>query len=135
MSFINLADLGYLVPYLVLTVAGMLVVLAEAFLKGPDRAALSGLTVAGSLASMAASILLVRQLGADERHVILGGMLVADRLSYVLAALFAATTAATAMISPAPPASCACSRRWPLRRTPVWWWRVASWWSWLSASR
>ncbi len=101
MSFINLADLGYLVPYLVLTVAGMLVVLAEAFLKGPDRAALSGLTVAGSLASMAVSILLVRQLGADERHVILGGMLVADRMSYVLAALFAATTAATALISPA----------------------------------
>ncbi|HRC57567.1 MAG TPA: NADH-quinone oxidoreductase subunit N, partial [Kofleriaceae bacterium] len=87
--------------YLILAIAGMLVVMAEAFFKGSDRSALSGLTVVGALASTVSSIILVRQLGADERHVLLGGMLVADRMSYVLAAVFAATTAATALISPA----------------------------------
>lgn len=101
MSTFNVGDLGYMVPYLILAIAGMLVVMAEAFFKGSDRSALSGLTVVGALASTVSSIILVRQLGADERHVLLGGMLVADRMSYVLAAVFAATTAATALISPA----------------------------------
>lgn len=97
----NVGDLGYLVPYLILAVAGMLVVMAEAFYKGKDRSALCGLTVVGAVASAIASVVLARQLGADERHTILGGMLIADRMSYVLAALFALTTAAIALISPA----------------------------------
>ncbi len=97
----NVADLGYMVPYLILAVAGMLVVMAEAFYKGQDRAALSGLTAAGSLAAMISSVVLVRQLGADERHYILGDMLVVDRTAYVLAALFSGVTAAAALISPA----------------------------------
>ena len=42
----NPGDLGYLVPYLILLVAGMLLVLAEAFYRGKDRTALVGLTVA-----------------------------------------------------------------------------------------
>ena len=101
MTNFNVGDLGYLVPYLILAIAGMLVVMAEAFFKGQDRSALSGLTVVGAAASAVASIVMVRQLGADERHSLLGGMLVADRMSYVLSAVFAATTAATALISPA----------------------------------
>ncbi len=97
----NVADLGYLVPYLILTIAGMLVVMAEAFFKGQDRSTLCGLTVVGAVASMVASIVLYRQIGEGERQVILGGMLIADRTAYVMSALFAATTAAVALISPA----------------------------------
>lgn len=100
MSF-NPGDLGYLVPYLILIVAGMLLVLAEAFYKGTDRTALVGLTVAGALASAIASIVLYRQLGEGERIAVLGDMLVADRTGYVLSTLFAVVTALTALMSPA----------------------------------
>ena len=100
MSF-DPSDLGWLVPYLILAVTGMVLVLAEAFYKGKDHTGLAGLTVAGSLASSIAAIILYRQLGAGESHAVFGDMLVADRTSYVLTALFGFTTAATAMISPA----------------------------------
>ena len=100
MSF-NPGDLGYLVPYLILIVAGLLLVLAEAFYKGSDRTALVGLTVAGSLASAIASVILYRQLGDGQRISVLGDMLVADRTGYVLSTLFAVITAMTALISPA----------------------------------
>ena len=100
MSF-NPADLGWMVPFLILCVAGMLLVLAEAFFKGRDRSTLAGLAVAGSLAAAIASIVLYRELQPGEARMLMGGMLVADRTSYVLSALFAITTALTALISPA----------------------------------
>src|SRR5262249_46012559 len=89
----NAADLGWIAPYLILAVTGMLLVLAEAFYKGKDRTALVGLTVAGSLAAAVASIVLYRQLGPNETHQIFsdktgGAMLVGDHLGYVLSALF-----------------------------------------------
>jgi NADH-quinone oxidoreductase subunit N len=99
MSF-NPADLGYLVPYLILAVVGMMLVLAEAFYKGKDRTALAGLAVAGSLAAAVASVVLYRQLG-DARIPVLGDALLADKTSYVLSALFSVTTALTALMSPA----------------------------------
>lgn len=99
MSF-NPADLGYLVPYLILTVAGMLLVLAEAFYRGKDRGSLVGLTVAGSLAGAVASIVLYRQIG-DAKVAVLGEMLIADKTSYVLSALFCVVTALAALMSPA----------------------------------
>ncbi len=95
------ADLGWLTPYLILAVAGMLLVLAEAFYKGKDKTALVGLAVAGSLASAVASIVLYRQLDAGESKQLLGDMLVADRTGYVLSALFAFVTAGTALMAPA----------------------------------
>ncbi|HUJ59112.1 MAG TPA: NADH-quinone oxidoreductase subunit N [Kofleriaceae bacterium] len=110
MSF-DPADLGWLVPYLILAITGMLLVLAEAFYRGKDRSALAGLAIAGSVASAIASIVLYRQLGPGESRPIFadfdasGGvksaMLVADHTGYVLAALFAAITAFTALASPA----------------------------------
>ncbi len=100
MSF-EAGDLGWLVPYLILAVVGMVLVLAEAFFKGRDHTSLAGLAVAGCVASGVASIVLVRQLAGSEQHMLLGSMLVADRTSYVLSALFAFTTAACALISPA----------------------------------
>ncbi|MBL0220457.1 MAG: NADH-quinone oxidoreductase subunit N [Myxococcales bacterium] len=99
MSF-NPADLGYLVPYLILAVTGMLLVLAEAFYKGKDRSALVTLTVAGAIAAGVASVVLYRQVG-DQRVAVLGEMLLADKTSYVLSALFCVLTAFTALMSPA----------------------------------
>jgi NADH-quinone oxidoreductase subunit N len=95
------SDLGYLVPYLILVVTGMLLVLAEAFYRGKDRSALVTLTVAGAFASAIASIVLYRQLADGARISLLGDMLVADRTGYVLSALFAVTTALAALTSPA----------------------------------
>lgn len=99
MSF-NPSDLGYLVPYLILTVAGMLLVLAEAFYRGRDRSSLVGLTVAGALAGAVASVVLYRQIG-DAKVAVLGEMLIADKTSYVLSALFCVVTALAALMSPA----------------------------------
>jgi NADH-quinone oxidoreductase subunit N len=100
MSF-EAGDLTWLVPYLILAIVGLTLVLAEAFFKGKDHTALGGLAVGGCVASAIASIVLVRSLGAGETHSILGDMLIADRTSYVLSALFALTTAAAALMSPA----------------------------------
>ncbi len=97
----NPTDFGWLVPYLILAVAGMLLVLAEAFYNGEDRTALTGLAVAGSLAAAIASIVLYRQLAPGETKQVLGTMLVADRLGYVLSTVFSLLTALTAFMSPA----------------------------------
>jgi len=97
----NPTDLGWLVPFLILAVTGMLLVLAEAFYKGEDRTALVGLAVAGSLASAIASIVLLRQLAPGETKQLLGTMIIADKMGYVLAAVFAVITALTALMSPA----------------------------------
>jgi NADH-quinone oxidoreductase subunit N len=96
----NPGDLGYLVPYLILAIVGMLLVLAEAFYRGRDRSALVGLTVAGSVAAAIASVILYRQVG-DAPIALMGEMLVADRTSYVLSALFSVLTAFTALMTPA----------------------------------
>ncbi len=98
---LNPADFGYLVPYLILVVTGLLLVLAEAFYKGKDRTALVSLTVAGALAGAIASVVLYRQLAPGARITLLGEMLFADRTGYVLSALFCVATALTALISPA----------------------------------
>jgi NADH-quinone oxidoreductase subunit N len=100
MSF-NSADLGWALPFLILAVVGLMLVLAEAFYKGEDRTLLSGLAVAGSLAAAIASVVLYRELGPTESKPVFGTMLVADRMGYVLSALFSVLTALTALMSPA----------------------------------
>jgi NADH-quinone oxidoreductase subunit N len=98
------AQLGYLLPYLILAVTGMLVILVEAFYRSEDRAALASLTAVGAFASAVASIVLYRQLGdvgPGARIPLLGDMLIADRTGYVLSALFAVTTAFAALATPA----------------------------------
>jgi len=98
-----ISDLGYLAPYLILAVTGMLLVLAEAFYRAKDRSALMSLTVAGAIASAIASVVLYRQLGDGNptTRSLLSDMLVADRTGYVLSALFAVITALAALGSPA----------------------------------
>ena len=95
------AHLGYLAPYLILAVTGMLLVLAEAFYRADDRSALATLAAAGAFASAIASVIVYRQLGPNEKISLLGDMLIADHSGYVLAALFAATTGLAALITPA----------------------------------
>jgi NADH-quinone oxidoreductase subunit N len=99
MSF-NPGDLVYLVPMIVLMGAGILLVLAEAFFQGRDKAALTGLTVAGALAAMISAIILYRQLGPNDSFRLMGDMLIADRTSYVLIALLCGITAMCALITP-----------------------------------
>jgi NADH-quinone oxidoreductase subunit N len=97
----NPTDLGWMLPFLIFAITGMLLVLAEAFYKGEDRTALVGLSVAGSLAAAIASIVLYRQLGPGETKQLFGQMLIADKLGYLLSAVFAVITALTALMSPA----------------------------------
>jgi NADH-quinone oxidoreductase subunit N len=99
MSF-NPGDLVYLVPMIILMGAGLLLVLAEAFFQGRDRAALAGVTCAGALAAMIASIILYRQLEDGEQVRLMSDMLVADRTGYVLTALLCGITALVALITP-----------------------------------
>ncbi len=97
----NPTDLGWMVPFLILAVTGMLLVLAEAFYKGDDHTSLATLSVAGSLAAAVASIVLYRQLGTGEAKQLLGGQLIADKLGFLLSAVFSVITALTALMSPA----------------------------------
>ena len=97
----NPADLGYLAPYLILAIVGMMLVLAEAFYRGKDRTALVGLAVAGSVAAAIASVVLYRQVGPGQRLALFGEMLIADRMAYVLSGLFSVVTAFTALMTPA----------------------------------
>jgi NADH-quinone oxidoreductase subunit N len=98
---IDPSHLGYLVPYLILAVTGLLLVLAEAFFRSEDRTSLASLTAAGSFASAIASVVLYRQIGDGASISLLSDMLIADRTSYVLSALFAASTGLVALTSPA----------------------------------
>src|SRR5688500_19867340 len=87
-------------PMLILAITGMLLVLAEAFYRGRDRAALMTLAVAGSVASAVTAIVLYRQLAPGETKLLLGTMLLADRFGMALTALFSVTTALAAMVAP-----------------------------------
>ncbi|HSR97960.1 MAG TPA: NADH-quinone oxidoreductase subunit N [Kofleriaceae bacterium] len=98
---INPADLGYLLPYLILAVTGMVLVLAEAFYHSEDRTTLATLTAAGAFASAIASVVVYRQLAPGDKVMLLSDMLIADRTGYVLSALFAATTGFAALCTPA----------------------------------
>jgi NADH-quinone oxidoreductase subunit N len=97
----NPADLGYLAPYLILAVTGMLLVLAEAFYRAEDRTTLATLTAVGAFASAIASVVIYRQLDPGAKISVMGDMLIADRSGYVLAALFAVTTGLAALSTPA----------------------------------
>jgi len=94
-------DLAYISPLLILVTTGMLLVVGEAFFRGRNRAGLAGLAVAGSIATLVASIVMYRHMAAGDVRSLFGGMLVADRVGYTLTGLFAGITALTALISPA----------------------------------
>ena len=94
-------DALYIAPLLILAVAGMLLVLAEAFYTGKDRTALAGLACAGGVAAAVASFALYRHMGADQHRLLYGEMLVADRTGYALSTLLSVVVALSALVAPA----------------------------------
>jgi NADH-quinone oxidoreductase subunit N len=93
-------DMIYLLPLIILTVSGMLLVLAEAFFKGRDRTTLMALAVAGCAAAAVAAIVVYRQLAPGQVRPLLGNMLLADRFGLALTALFSVLTGLAAMVAP-----------------------------------
>ncbi len=94
-------DFLYLGPLGVLTLVGFLLVLAEAFTIGKHRQFLMQLTVAGCVLAMLAAIVTWRQLQPGQTISAFSGMLIADRMSMFLIALFSGTTALVAMLGSA----------------------------------
>lgn len=94
-------DALYIAPILILALAGLLLVLAEAFYTGKDRTALAGLAVAGGVAAAIASIALYRHMDPGQHRYLYGEMLVADRTGYALSALLATVIALAALVAPA----------------------------------
>ena len=95
----NAVDLAYLTPFFILACTGMLLALAEAFLRGPSQARLMTLAVAGCVGAGISAVVLYRALDPGEARPLLYGMLVADRVGYLFVALASALTAGTAMVS------------------------------------
>ena len=94
-------DFLYLGPLAILTIVGLLLVVAEAFATGARRQFLMQLTVAGCVMSMLAAIATWRSLAPGQSVSAFSGMLVADRMGMFLIALFSGTTACVAMLSAA----------------------------------
>jgi NADH-quinone oxidoreductase subunit N len=99
MTIITPQDFLYLGPLAVLTLVGLLLVLAEAFAIGQRRQFLMQLTVAGCVMSLLAAIWTWRSLAPGQSVSVFSGMLVADRLGMFLISLFSATTALIAMLT------------------------------------
>ncbi len=97
MMALSAADILYQAPLLVLVATGLILILAEAFTRGGRRDFLMKLAVVGCAGAFAAAVALYRSIG-DESVDLFGGMLVADRLAYVLTGLFSAATAISAML-------------------------------------
>ncbi len=97
----NTGDTLYIAPLLILAVAGILLVLAEAFYTGRDRTALAGLAVAGGVAAAVASVVLYRHLEPGQSRLLFNEMLIADRTGYTLSALLSVVIALAALVAPA----------------------------------
>jgi len=100
LNAVNPTDLLYMAPLTVLSVAALLLIVADAFTHGRSHTWLMPLTVTGCLVGGLAAIVVYRALGAAEHVSMFGGMLVADRPSMFLTALLCAGTAMTALVSP-----------------------------------
>ena len=94
-------DFLYLAPLGVLTLVGLLLILAESFTIGKGRSFLMQLTVAGCLMSLVAAIYTWKALAPGQSVSAFSGMLVADRMGMFLVALFSATTGLIAMLGSA----------------------------------
>ncbi|WP_428262309.1 NADH-quinone oxidoreductase subunit N [Haliangium sp.] len=92
-------ELAYLTPFFILATAGMLLALAEAFLRGRSQAGLSTLAVAGCVGAAGAAIIIYRGLAPDQSIPVMYGMIVVDRFGCFFTVLTAALTAGTALIS------------------------------------
>jgi NADH-quinone oxidoreductase subunit N len=100
MSSVTPRDFLDMMPLAILSVAGMLLILAEAFSRG-RRHFLMRLTVGSCIAAVIAAIVLWKQLGEGQVGSMFGGMLVADRMGMFMAIVVSGLTALTALVSPA----------------------------------
>ncbi len=94
-------DFLYLAPLGVLTLVGLLLILAEAFAIGKARAFLMQLTVAGCVMAGLAAIYTWKSLAPGQSVSAFSGMLIADRMSMFLIALFSGTTGLIAVLGAA----------------------------------
>ncbi|HWM88010.1 MAG TPA: NADH-quinone oxidoreductase subunit N [Kofleriaceae bacterium] len=97
---VKASDFLYMAPLTVLTVAGLLLIVAEAFTRSRSRAWMMPLTVTGCIAAGLAAVAIYRALGGDEQVSMFGGMLIADRPAMFVCVLLCAGTAFTALVSP-----------------------------------
>ena len=88
MTTITPKDFLYLGPIGILTVIGLLLILAEAFATGKRRQFLMQLTVAGCVMAIVAAIATRRALQPGQSISAFSGILVADRMGMLLIALF-----------------------------------------------
>ncbi|MCP4445582.1 MAG: NADH-quinone oxidoreductase subunit N [Myxococcales bacterium] len=94
-------DFLYLGPLAVLTLVGLLLILAEAFAIARSRRFLMQLTVAGCVMAVIASIYTWRSLEPGGHVTAFSGMLLVDRMSMFLCTLFAGITGLIAMLGAA----------------------------------
>lgn len=97
-------DFVFMSPVAALIVTGLILVVAESFVNGKKRALLAQLSVLGCVVTMGLSLWMVTKLpGVNDGKPLnmFSGMLVADRVSYFLIALFSGITALTVMIGTA----------------------------------
>ncbi len=95
----NTIDLAYLTPFFILVAVALLLVLAEAFSRGPSHSRLMALAVAGCVATSVASIVLYNILEPGQVISVMSGMLVIDRFGCFFTVLTAALSAGTIMIA------------------------------------
>jgi NADH-quinone oxidoreductase subunit N len=96
MSF-DVSQLSALVPLIILTGMGCVVLLAETFVKGQSRAGLMWLTVATCVAALIA--IAAQWADAATAATTLQGMWITDRMALFLDATFVVTAAVTALLS------------------------------------
>jgi len=94
-------DILYLAPLAILTLVGLLLILAEAFAIGKGRSFLMQFTVAGCAMALVAAVYTWRALAPGQSVTAFSGMLVADRLGMFLIALFSGTTGLIAILTSA----------------------------------
>jgi NADH-quinone oxidoreductase subunit N len=93
----DLSQIGALAPMLILALMACVVLIAETFIKGENRAALLWLSVAASLGSLVAVVM--QWDAAATKTTVLQGMWAMDRMALFLDATFAITALVTVLLS------------------------------------
>lgn len=97
---VNAADFLFMAPLTVLSVAALLLIVAESFAGGRERSWLVPLTITACIAAALAAVVVYRSVAQSSQVSMFGGMLIADRASMFLSIVICAGTALTALISP-----------------------------------
>jgi len=93
------ADFLYQMPLLILVALGLVLILAESFVKGRNRGFLMKITVAGCVAAGIAAAVLFNKFEDANPAYLMGHMLVADQFAMFFIILSCVATAFTALVS------------------------------------